>query len=119
MNSKKSSKSLSQNEIVFYETENGKVTIPVRFEYENIWLTQKQMAELFGCSTDNISLHLKNIYLESELSSEATTENFSVVQEEGDRSVTRNILFYAFEAIIAKKDARIEYYGLVIRADGH
>ena len=76
------------NEIVFYETENGKISIAVRFEQENIWLTQKQMAELFGCSSDNVSLHLKNIYSEKELSNEATTEEFSVVQKEGDRSVS-------------------------------
>lgn len=90
----------SQNEIVFYETENGKISVAVRFEQENIWLTQKQMAELFGCSIDNVSLHLKNIYLEKEFALEATTEEFLVVQKEGNRSVTRNVLFYNLEAII-------------------
>lgn len=86
-----------QNEIVFYETENGKISIAVRFEHENIWLTQKQVAELFACSSDNVSLHLKNIYLEKKLFIKATTEEFSVVQKEGNRSVTRNILFYNSE----------------------
>lgn len=89
------------NEIVFYETEDGKISIAVRFENENIWLTQKHMAELFGCSTDNISLHLKNIYTIGELSQNSTTEKFSVVQQEGNRSITRNVLFYNLEAVIA------------------
>lgn len=88
-------------EIVFYETEDGKISIAVRFEQENIWLTQKQLSELFECSSDNISLHLKNIYLSSELKKEATTEEFSVVQQEGERSVNRKVLFYNLEAVIA------------------
>jgi hypothetical protein len=89
------------NEIVFYETSDGKVSLAVRFEQENIWLTQKHMAELFECSSDNISLHLKNIYGTGELSKKATTEEFSVVQQEGQRSVNRKVLFYNLEAIIA------------------
>lgn len=51
------------------------------------------MSILFDCSTDNIGLHLKNIYAQGELSKESTTENFSVVQEEGERKVTRKLLF--------------------------
>lgn len=62
MSGKKNSSMLPPNEIVFYETEDGKISIAVRFENENLWLTQKHMAELFNCSTDNISLRLKNIY---------------------------------------------------------
>jgi hypothetical protein len=62
MSSKKNDQILPPNEIVFYETEDGKISIAVRFENENIWLTQKHMVELFDCSTDNVSLHLKNIY---------------------------------------------------------
>lgn len=89
------------NEIVFYETDDGKISIEVRFENENIWLTQKHMADLFNCSTDNISLHLKNIYATGELSQSSTTETFSIVQQEGKRSIKRNVLFYNLEAIIA------------------
>ncbi len=92
---------LPPNEIVFYETGDGKISIAVRFEKDNIWLSQKHMAELFECSTDNISLHLKNIYSSGELTLSATTEQSSIVQKEGDRSVTRNILFYSLEAVIA------------------
>ena len=68
---------------------------------ENIWLPQKRMAELFGCSADNISLHLKNIYKEKELNESSTTEVFSVVQIEGKREVSRNVTCYSLEAIIA------------------
>jgi hypothetical protein len=89
------------SEITFYETEDGKVRIDVHFKNENIWLSQKLIAELFECSTDNVSLHLKNIYRDGELDEAATTEEFSVVRQEGQRQVKRNILFYSLEAIIA------------------
>ena len=59
------------------------------------------MAQLFGCSTDNIGQHLKNIYREGELSAESTTEDFSVVQQEGTRQVQRQITFYNLDAIIS------------------
>ncbi len=58
------------------------------------WLTQKAMAELFDCTTDNISLHLKNIYADGELNESSTTEEFSIVQQEGSRKVKRKIKFY-------------------------
>jgi len=89
------------NQITIYETEDGKARIDVRFENENVWLTQKQMAELFDCSADNVSLHLKNIYTERELEPKSTTEEISVVQKEGQREVKRNVTFYSLEAIIA------------------
>jgi hypothetical protein len=71
---------------------------------ENIWLSQKKMAELFGCSTDNISLHLKNIYKEKELGESSTAEDFSVVQNEGAREVKRATRMYSLEAIIASDE---------------
>jgi hypothetical protein len=89
------------NQITIYETEDGKARIEVRFENENVWLTQKQMAELFDCSADNVSLHLKNIYVERELEPKSTAEEISVVQKEGQREVKRNVTFYSLEAIIA------------------
>lgn len=89
------------SEITIYETEDGRVKIEVYFGNENLWLSQKLMAELFECSTDNISLHLKNIYSEGELDETATTEEFSVVRQEGKRQVKRSITFYSLEAIIA------------------
>jgi len=91
----------TNNQITIYETEDGKARIEVRYENENVWLPQKTMAELFDCSADNISLHLKNIYAEKELDEKATTEKFSVVQQEGQRQVERSVTFYSLEAIIA------------------
>ena len=94
-------KKIPDNQIVFYQSSDGSVNIEVLFAEENIWLTQKKMAELFGCSTDNISLHLKNIYQENEVDKRATTEDFSVVQNEGARKVQRTVTMHSLEAIIA------------------
>lgn len=89
-------------EIIIYKaTDTSNFQIEVKIESETIWLTQKQMAELFDCSTDNIGLHLKNIYLELELNEISTSEYFSVVQLEGKRKVNRKILFYNLDAIIS------------------
>ena len=94
-------KKLPNNQIVFYQTTDGLVNIEVLFAEENIWLTQKEMAELFDCSTDNISLHLKNIYKDSEVNQQSTTEEFSVVRQEGTRQVKRTITYYNLDAIIS------------------
>ena len=59
------------------------------------------MAELFACSVDNISLHLKNIYFNREVDEQATIEHFSIVQNEGDREMQRKVKMYSLEAIIA------------------
>jgi hypothetical protein len=84
--------------------ENGKSSsglIEVRVQDGTIWLSQKLIATLFDCSTDNISLHLKSIYTEGEISESATTEDFSVVQQEGNREVQRIVKHYNLDAIIA------------------
>ena len=94
-------KKLPDNEILFYQTDNGGINIEVMFAEENIWLTQKRMAELFGCSVDNISLHLKNIFKSGEIDKNSTIEDFSVVQKEGKREVQRKVTFYSLEASIA------------------
>ena len=86
------------DQITFYETEDGKVRIEVRFEHENLWLSQKLMAELFECSTDNISLHLKNIFKSSELDKNSVTEEYSATAADGKRYKTK---FYSLEAVIA------------------
>ncbi len=75
--------------------------IDVRIEGETVWLSQAQMADLFGTSSDNISLHLKNIYNDQELQDEATTEDFSVVRQEGMRQVQRKLKHYNLDAIIS------------------
>jgi len=94
-------KPLKSGEVLFYSDDNGKEVISVVFQDENFWLTQSGMGELFGCSADNISLHLKNIFEEGELALEATTEKFSVVRKEGNRAVRRTIDHYNLDAIIA------------------
>lgn len=79
--------------------EQGEVLAIVKDE--SIWTTQEGMAKLFDCSSDNISLHLKNIYKEQELKEEATAEDFSVVQTEGNRQVKRIRKIYNLDAIIS------------------
>jgi hypothetical protein len=68
------------SDISIYEGPSG--TIEVRVEQETVWLSQRQMAELFDSTTDNIGLHLKNIYSDKELEEGATTEEYSVVQQD-------------------------------------
>ncbi|WP_156286342.1 virulence RhuM family protein [Oceanivirga salmonicida] len=91
------------NELKFliYSLPEDELSVNVIVKDDTIWLSQKGMAELFGCSSDNIGLHLKNIYLESELDEKRTTEDFSVVQKEGTRNVKRTVLFYNLDAIIS------------------
>ena len=86
---------------MMYNTVDGDVSVNAIVKDETIWLSQKAMAQLFDCSSDNISLHLKNIYLTQELDEAATAEDFSVVQTEGNRSVTRHMKFYNLDAIIS------------------
>jgi len=86
------------NNIIFYTTPAGNVKINVVFNEETFWLNQKRMAELFGCSTDNISLHIKNIFKENELEPNSVTEEFSVTASDGKNYKTK---FYNLDAIIA------------------
>ena len=90
-----------RGEVLLYSDESGKEYVSVVFKDETFWLTQKGMAELFDCSTDNISLHLKNIYADGELEQTATTEKISVVRTEGTREVSRTLDHYNLDAIIA------------------
>ena len=92
---------MEKAEIIIYQAPDNHINLEVRYGDETIWLTQKQMAELFDCSSDNVSLHLKNIYKEMELSEDVTTEEFSVVQTEGKRKITRKVSFYNLDAIIS------------------
>jgi len=92
---------MTGGEIIIYKTNDNRVKIDVRLENETLWMTQSEMARLFQCSADNISLHLKNIYDEGELEPSATTEEFSVVRQEGKRAVRRKMTFYNLDAIIS------------------
>ncbi|HCN79423.1 MAG TPA: cell filamentation protein Fic [Verrucomicrobiales bacterium] len=88
----------SSAEITIFETEDGRTRVEVRFENENVWLTQKLMAELYECSADNISLHLRNIFADRELDENSVTEESSVTAADGKKYRTK---LYSLEAIIA------------------
>ena len=92
---------MKNSEIKIYKTPNGETSIEVKLEKETVWLSQKQMAELFDKDSDTIGLHLRNIYKLGELDEESTTEKYSVVQKEGKRNVKRQIKFYNLDAIIS------------------
>ena len=91
----------STAEFLIFQIDGKEDGVQVVYHHESVWCTQKAMAQLFDCSSDNIGLHLKNIYETGELSQEATAENFSVVQTEGERQVNRNLKFYNLDAIIS------------------
>ena len=90
-----------KQQIQIFTSPDGQAQFSVALEQDTVWLSQAQMAELFDTSTVNISLHLKNIYQESELNENSTTEDFSVVRQEGKRQVQRHIKHYNLDAIIS------------------
>ena len=87
--------------IIMYSSPDGILKLEVPIDGETVWLSQKQMAELFGCTSENIIIHLKNIYDSGELTEKATTKESLVVQKEGNRSVKRDIQIYNLDAIIS------------------
>ncbi|QHB17215.1 virulence protein RhuM/Fic/DOC family protein [Mannheimia pernigra] len=89
------------NPIEIYQSQDGTTNIEVQFNQDTVWLSQTQMATIFKTTSDNISLHLKNIFAEGELDEEATTEDFSVVRQEGKRQVSRRLTHYNLDAIIS------------------
>jgi len=91
----------SGGDIVLYKTKDGRVALDVRLERETLWLSQKQMSALFDKDTDTIGLHIRNVFKEGELGEPATTEECSVVQNEGGRSVRRPVRFYNLDVIIS------------------
>ncbi|MBF1712126.1 MAG: virulence RhuM family protein [Streptococcus intermedius] len=86
---------------VLYTAPNGEVRLDILLQDENLWLTQKGIAELFSTSPQNITIHLKNIYESGELSQSATCKEFLQVQEEGQRVVKRKSKYYNLDAIIS------------------
>ncbi|MDA8119657.1 MAG: virulence protein RhuM/Fic/DOC family protein [Gammaproteobacteria bacterium] len=86
-------------DVVIYQTDHGSINVTV--EQDNVWLSQRQMGELFETSPENILMHLRNIYRENELGEEATAKNFLVVQTEGIRQVRRQVKHYNLDAIIS------------------
>lgn len=88
----------TNSQIIIYRNKNGEVKLDVRFDGDTVWLTQKMMAALFDCSTDNISLHLKNIFKEAELNEILVTEEYSVTASDGKNY---QIKHYNLDAIIS------------------
>lgn len=89
------------NDLILYTTEDGRIQIKLRAKDQTVWLSQREMAQLFDVTSDNVGLHLKNLYEDEELSREATTEESSVVQTEGAREVQRPVTLYNLDAILA------------------
>ena len=85
-------------DFLIYKSQEENISVNAVIKDESIWLTQKSMAELFGCSTDNISLHLKNIFLDGELDKDTVTEKFSATASDGKNYLTQ---FYNLDAIIS------------------
>jgi hypothetical protein len=83
-----------ENKIILYSTALGNIKINVMYQNENFWLTQKAIATLFGVEVPAISKHLANIYETGELQKQATISILETVQQEGTRSVKRNVEFY-------------------------
>lgn len=87
------------SDIAIYEGPGG--VVEVRLDRESVWLTQRQMAELFDTSADNIGLHIKNIYKNQELIEKSTAEDYSVVRQEGQRRIQRRLKHYNLDVIIS------------------
>jgi len=90
-----------KGQFLVYEAEDGRIKIDVRFENENVWLTQKLMAGLFQVTVPTINEHIKNIYNERELIPDATIRKFRIVQKEGRRNVTRMVDHHNLDMIIS------------------
>lgn len=87
--------------ITLFRSQDGSVELDVSLEQETIWLSQAQMAELFGKDSDTIGLHVRNVFKDGELEESATTEESSVVRLEGKRKVRRKIRFYNLDVVIS------------------
>ena len=93
--------SLIESEFLLYTTPNGEVKFEVFVRDETVWLTQKRIAELFGVGVNTVNEHLKSIYKSAELSEDSTIRKFRIVQNEGERKVEREVIFYNLDAILS------------------
>ena len=91
----------SAAEFLIFETQAKEDSIEVRYENNTLWLTQKMMAQLFSVESNTITYHLQDLFRSKEITEDSTTRKFRVVQTEGNRQVTREILHYNLEAIIS------------------
>jgi prophage maintenance system killer protein len=88
-------------EVVVYEAPDGGVRVEVKLDHDTVWLTQRQMAELFETTPENVLMHLKNIYADGELEEPATAKDYLAVRTEGKRQVQRRLKHYNLDAIIS------------------
>ena len=92
---------MNDNNIVIYQSEDGKVHLDVKYNEETLWLTQQQLCELYQTSKSNVSEHIKHIFEDNELSREATVRKFRTVQIEGSRNVERDVEHYNLDMILS------------------
>jgi hypothetical protein len=92
---------VQEEKIIFYSNDEATVTIDVYFVDETFWLSQKSMSKLFDVDVRTINDHLENIYKTEELPKDSTIRNFRIVQKEGTRNVTRNVMFYNLDVTIS------------------
>jgi hypothetical protein len=90
-----------QSQVLLYQTSDGATRLEVRLENETVWLSQSQMAELFQTSIPNVSMHIRNVFVEGELQEAATVKDFLIVRQEGSRQVTRSVEHYNLDVIIS------------------
>ncbi|MBO7181820.1 MAG: virulence protein RhuM/Fic/DOC family protein [Kiritimatiellae bacterium] len=91
----------AKNEIVLFNSKDGSLSLPVSIEADTVWLSRMQMATLFGVTPQNITIHLRKVYESNELTREATSKDFLLVQKEGTRSISRVVTCYNLDAIIS------------------
>ena len=90
-----------ESQIILYQTKDGETQIQVTMQDETVWLTQKEMAELFQRDKSVISRHINNVFNEGELDRESTVANIATVQQEGNRTITREVDYYNLDVIIS------------------
>ncbi len=91
----------SSAEFLIFERQTHDKGIQVRFEDGDLWLTQKAIGELFNVDRTVVTKHIKNIYSEFELNENSTSANYALVQKEGNREITRNVLYYNLDMVIS------------------
>ena len=89
------------SQILIYQSEDGRTKLDVRLEGQTVWLSQKQLTELFGKAKGTISEHIKHIFEDEELEPEVTVRQFRTVQTEGSREVTREVEHYNLDMVLA------------------
>ena len=90
-----------ENNIELFRSNDGMVALPVAFDGDTVWLTRRQMADLFGVTPQNVTLHMKNVYISGELLESATSKKSLLVQIEGRRQIERSVVLYNLDAVIS------------------